>query len=66
MFDKYSPIKLSELALGDAFTRKEGACRVYLLAGFDKSKNLYLCDDTMDGSEVLLSGEAIVFNGFDF
>ena len=66
MFNTYTPIKLSEMVIGSYFTRKDGACRVYLLAGFDKSKNLFLCDDTLDGSEVLLSGDAIVFTGFDY
>ena len=66
MFDIYTPIKLSDLAIGSYLTRKEGACRVYQLAGFDKAKNMFLVDDTLDGSEVWLSGDAIVFTGFDY
>jgi hypothetical protein len=53
------------LPIGGQFTRKAGACRVYQLAGFDKSRNLYLCDDTLDNSEVWLAGDAIVFSGFN-
>jgi hypothetical protein len=66
MFTTYNPVKLSALPMGEYFTRKEGACRVYQLAGYDKVKNVFLCDDTMDGSEVWLAGDAIVFNGFDY
>jgi hypothetical protein len=66
MFNTYDPVRLSTVAIGTYFTRKDGACRVYQLAGFDKSKNLYLCDDTLDKSEVWLSGDAIVFTGFDY
>jgi hypothetical protein len=65
MLNAYEPVKLSSLPIGGQFTRKAGACRVYQLAGFDKSRNLYLCDDTLDNSEVWLAGDAIVFSGFN-
>jgi hypothetical protein len=66
MFNTYDAVKLSSLPLGSYLTRKSGACRVYQVAGFDKVKNMFLCDDTLDGSEVWLSGDAIVFTGFDY